>query len=703
MAEKIALELDINAKGATTSLGQLEQEAERLNEELRKVPLGTKAFNDLKTELVGVNKQIKNTELSMEALDNEQVASELGSVAGAVGDVSAAFVLLGGGGGAIEETVQNIEKAIGISMAFKGSIEGTQSAMKLFNNVVKNSTALQKANNATTVLAAGIMKLFTGSVNTTSVAFKGLRAAIAATGIGLLVVGVGALVANFDKIKAAISGVSQASKDLAKATSLRLKTNIENLDAIENQTNILRLQGKTERQILKMKIAALSEVIKSEQLNLEIKKKQNEEELEGVKRNRERLKLVLDVLFLTPQIFFKIGDLLIDSINMLLKSLSDIPFISDIIGEKPIEIDFKPGESFNELKEMTAEFFFDPEETEEKGKEEVEALEKTLKDRQNALAGFQLQVIDLDKKEFERKKTELEKTKDAEDKAAADARAKKIQQNAIDSQELADFLLAKEELENEFFDKQLSRQQQEENAVLDKYNTLIEKAKEFGQDSKILEEAQQAEINEIKKRFADEELARQIEIQERNKQFSIDTTAQILNTFADLSQQTLDSFNRMNNTILNNEKLTNKEKSKLLEANNKRAKKAFDRQKAAQIAGALMTTYSSANSAYQSQFLPVPDPSSPVRGAIAASAAIFAGLANVNKIRQQKFEAATLAGGGSGGGYDGAGGGGEAPLLAPANTNTLVPQNNTRVFVTETDITATQNQVAVIQGQATIR
>ena len=41
MAEKVALEIDINAKGATTSLGQLEEEAERLNEELRKVPLGT--------------------------------------------------------------------------------------------------------------------------------------------------------------------------------------------------------------------------------------------------------------------------------------------------------------------------------------------------------------------------------------------------------------------------------------------------------------------------------------------------------------------------------------------------------------------------------------------------------------------------------------------------------------------------------------
>ena len=192
----------------------------------------------------------------MEALDNEQVASELGSVAGAVGDVSAAFILLGGGGGALEDTVKNIEKAIGVSMAFKGAIEGTQSAMKLFNNVVKNSTFLQKANNAVTVIASGVMKLFTGSVNTTSVAFKGLRTAIAATGIGLLVVGVGALVANFDKIKAALSGVSNAAKDLQKATALRSETNQKNLDALDNQNNILRLQGKTERQILKMKIDA---------------------------------------------------------------------------------------------------------------------------------------------------------------------------------------------------------------------------------------------------------------------------------------------------------------------------------------------------------------------------------------------------------------------------------------------------------------
>lgn len=260
MAEKVALEIDINAKGATTSLGQLEEEAERLNEELRKVPLGTKAFKDLKQELVGVNKQIKNTELSMEALDNEQVASELGSVAGAVGDVSAAFILLGGGGGAIEDTVRNIEKAIGISMAFKGAIEGTQSAMKLFNNIIKNSTAFQKLNNATTIVASTVMGLFTKSVDTTSKSFKFLRGAIIATGIGALVVLVGELIANFDKIKNAINGVNDASKDLQASTKATTELNKKNLETLNNQENILKLQGKTEREILMMKIEGQKKV-----------------------------------------------------------------------------------------------------------------------------------------------------------------------------------------------------------------------------------------------------------------------------------------------------------------------------------------------------------------------------------------------------------------------------------------------------------
>ena len=50
------------------------------------------------------------------------------------------------------------------------------------------------------------------------------------------------------------------------------------------------------------------------------------------------------------------------------------------------------------------------------------------------------------------------------------------------------------------------------------------------------------------------------------------------------------------------------------------------------IASALISTYLSAQKAFESQFLPIPTKSSPIRGAIAAAAAIASGIANVKAI-----------------------------------------------------------------------
>ncbi len=89
------------------------------------------------------------------------------------------------------------------------------------------------------------------------------------------------------------------------------------------------------------------------------------------------------------------------------------------------------------------------------------------------------------------------------------------------------------------------------------------------------------------------------------------------------------------------------------------AKRAFQVQKAANIATALITTYQNATSAYASQFTPVPTPDSPIRGGIAAGIAVAAGLANVAKITQQKFEGGTAV-------SDGGGGGGSIPSISPS-------------------------------------
>jgi len=678
MAEKVALEIDINAKGATTSLGQLEEEAERLNEELRKVPLGTKAFKDLKQELVGVNKQIKNTELSMEALDNEQVASELGSVAGAVGDVSAAFILLGGGGGAIEDTVRNIEKAIGISMAFKGAIEGTQSAMKLFNNVIKNSTAFQKINSAATVLATGIMALFGQSVVATSASFKILRGAIIATGIGALAVGVGLLIANFDKIKNSIMGISDASKDLQETTKATTELNKKNLETLNNQENILKLQGKTEREILMMKIDGQKKVVESLKAELTAQKVVNEEKVQGSKRNQKILQFTIKLLSAAPLLLLKTIDFLGEGVEKLINSITQSAVGKKIFGLEPIDVDFGLSEKANKLIEKASTLVFDPAETEAQGKEDLKKLEEQLLQQENALAGFQLRVIDMDTKAAKTKQDKI-------DKIEADAKSKKAKQDAKDlaeklrlekeEEDRRKFTLEeKERLENEYTQSILSNQIQEENAVHDKYFALIEAAKQYGEDVTVLEEAREHEINEIKKKFAKEDLERQQAVEDAKIGLAIDGVDALINLTSAFAKD-----------------------------NEKSQRRAFEINKKLQIAQAIMTTYQGANAIFASAAANPTTVLFPAQPFIAAGIAIANGLANVVNISKQQFQTSSPGGAGqqtpSFGG--GGGGGGTPPTIQPANTSTLVPQNQTQVFVTETDITSTQNSVAVIQGQAT--
>ena len=142
MAEdEIALKIVVESERAQMSLGELELGFKGLQEKLKDTNRGTeegrKQFKELASQMAQTSAEIKNIELSFEGLDREQVASELGSVAGGIGDVTASLVLMGGENETIEQMGASIEKAMAISMGFKGAIEGMSSGMKLYNNLAK--------------------------------------------------------------------------------------------------------------------------------------------------------------------------------------------------------------------------------------------------------------------------------------------------------------------------------------------------------------------------------------------------------------------------------------------------------------------------------------------------------------------------------------------------------------------------------------
>ena len=685
MAEKVALEIDINAKGATTSLGQLEEEAERLNEELRKVPLGTKAFKDLKQELVGVNKQIKNTELSMEALDNEQVASELGSVAGAVGDVSAAFILLGGGGGAIEDTVRNIEKAIGISMAFKGAIEGTQSAMKLFNNIIKNSTAFQKLNNATTVIATTIMGFFGKSVDTTSKSFGRLKTAIALTGIGALVVGVGLLVANFDKLKRIITGVTEQQEMLNSASAT----------AVDNISDEISASDK-------LSILLEDETISRENKNEAIKELQKKYPnlLSNIDAEKDSIEDINKALILNTQLLvLKAKQEAIASVRAEeYKKVVKAEIEADTGKNIGLMAILESMDGHNSLQGTANEI------TKRSIKEtenNISALDELDASIQKQIASLMEQgavIEDVTKKETKsKKKTTKAKIKEIEV-------TNKLNQsllNELDTKEkISDFDLEEEEepeFETDFLEKTKQATQLKTKVKIEGIQNEIEQEKQLR-----LQQLAWDEENVIQKAIldgvytADQKLAIETDFQRKREAVIEDADRKILANQKAVEAAKIDLAVQGIGALIN---LT----SAFAKDNEKSQRRAFEINKKLQIAQAIMQTYQGANAIFASAAANPATVLFPAQPFIAAGIAIANGLANVVNISKQQFQTSSPGGGGvqtptfGGGG----GGGGTPPTLQPANTSTLVPQQQTQVFVTETDITSTQNSVAVIQGQAT--
>ena len=131
----------------------------------------------------------------------------------------------------------------------------------------------------------------------------------------------------------------------------------------------------------------------------------------------------------------------------------------------------------------------------------------------------------------------------------------------------------------------------------------------------------------------------------------------------------------------------------------KSQKKAFNIQKATQIASATIDTYKSATSAFSSlSGIPIVGP---VLGGIAAAGAVAAGIMNIKKIKNTQFEggaepsAGGGGGGGGGGGDTGGGGAPQAPQFNVVGNNGMnqlaqLQQKPVQAFVVSSEMTSAQ-------------
>lgn len=729
MAEENKIILDADVKPLKKQLREATQELQLARQ--RYGEFSTEAVNAAQ-KVAGIRDEIDAANEAAQLFDPgkrfQALTTAASTAAGGIAAVQGAMALFGGESQEVEKALLKVQSAMALSQGL--------SQLKDISKVGEQ-------------LKISFKGLTTG--------VNGFKKALIATGIGALVVAVGLLVTYWDDILGLVNGVGSEQKKLNEATLKDLEANKEKLDAIDGQANQLKLQGKSEEEILQMKIAQTDEAIKAAEINLQNAEATKQAQVEASMRN----KAILQGL-----------------IAMVTAPITAVLAGIDLIGKAA-------GQNFNLAEGFTggiAEMVFDPEAVAEEGDKTIKEAQAQLNQLKEKRAGFELSVLDGQKAAGEKAAAEREKQNQKEQEALAILNDARI--------------------------KMLDKQKQEEEAVEKAYSEKFLKLKEAGiEDDGILEASKQKELQEIKDKYQKEEADKEEAFQKQLNEIRTQTRLEgIKDENEKARQQILLDYEKQRLEIFENEKLTAEQKTALvlelatqeqqalaalkltidqqaaaedlaeLEREMAQADLSFQIQrnlldqkeallneqleaglitekayteairenvdariqldkkeadaklenaarvsgllagvadlvgkntaagKATAIAATTIDTYLGAQKAYTSQLVPG-DPSSPIRAALAAALAVAGGIKNIRAI------AKTQVPGGKGGGASAPDVSASAPQTAsavPTVGNSPVTalgqvMNNQpplRAYVVESEVTGTQKRVADIERRA---
>jgi len=548
MAKDFQVKLTVDTNGAVQNMDQFTAEVEAVNN----------ATVNLKKELRAIQMELSNMD------PNDAKFDELSAKAGELKDRinDAAEAISANAGNAFESlgnNAQNLASRL-INLDFEGvgqSARGMAASVKNIN-----------------------MRALTEELGGAIKGFAQLGKALLMNPIFAIGAAIALVIANFEELKGLVDGVSSSQRESLALAEDNAAAAQRQLDLIGQSENILRLQGKSEKEILQLKMAQTQAAIDEQKIVIAGLESIQQSQIQAAERNKGFLMGILQ--FITAPL--RMLALTIDGIGQSLVNLGVL--------EKGFGLTQMMDDGVNWL----ANQVFDPEAVKKEGDATIQAAKDKLLALENQLAGHQLSVNKMNS--------------DAA-KAAADA------QKAADDAEL-------KRREKFLADK----------IAIEKKGLVESKDQEIG----IKKSTAQLVLSEEQKIAAAERESRN----RRNEAIK----AAGLQTL-EISGQILGGLSALNEVFAGKSR--------------KQQERAFKVQKAINIAGAVIDTYKAANMALATY--------PPPFGGIAAGAAIAVGLANVIKIKSQRFD--------GGGSVSSGGGGGSSPSFGgSANTQSGVPTFN---------------------------
>ena len=733
MAEQVTLNVNVETGEAVKNLGDLEKATKGV---AKSTEQAAKSADSLEDRFDQLNKEIKEGPVNIRKMNKQiqeyqaialeagrtsplgkQAIAEAAALKDRYNDITAEVNRLANDGVKLQAALDLGTSITAGYTAFQGALALSgveseklqetlvklQAAQSLLvgvetirKNLEKESTLVLMAKNAQEKLAAagtyayaaaqGVLNFVIGAG---SKALKLFRLALISTGIGAIIVGIGMLIANFGKVKEVIL-------DVINVAIAPFREALQWIGLIESDEEIARQKRAKARQ---------------KRLEQERKARQERiEELEKEIKKEEKLR------------------------DKIIKKYDDEIRIAKSLGKDTVEIERLKLQAIIKSFEKQKELF---EETFELRKKDIE---QRLADAEAQAAEANILTGEVDKMRVETYKKVLEnlkqqkednneKLKDAEtdllvfENEIATERRKEREKVAEAEKKLMDQIL---EANEKTLDSTIKTEQQKREEFQKLFDEIgeeeeeltIENIEEVTERGRMLQQLRAEQINdEIEQERTLRANQARFDLEDKLEQLRVEgiLTSELR---IELEKQTQREITQINKEA-DQQRLENKKAfidagfdlalsgiDALLQLNDAfsgeteaQQRQAFERAKKLQIAQALISSAQGVvNILSQTSTIPQPFSTAYKVAQIGILAATTA--AQVAKINQQKFNG----GGVSAPNISSGGGGVGAPQIAPVtNTSTLLGQEPQQVFVTETDITNTQNQVAVIETQATIK
>lgn len=618
-------------------------------------------------ELNSINKK---TEITRNALDGiGQVASGVASGFAAVQGVSA---LLGMENENLEKALVKVQSAMAIAQGIggmKGLVEGAGKLIAAFKAAKMGSAAL--ATQTTTTSAA--MTASAGATNVATTALQGFKAALISTGIGALVVALGTLIGYLLTLG--------DTADDASGNVAELEREFENLykplnNEVEKQEYMLRLlkaQGASEEEIFEARRqyaaqnwAKASEITGTVRLNLEdARQNGTDEQIKKLEELYERAQVI-------EESYNKAGTRVGQDENVW-KAEQKLKAEQDA-AEAAAQAE---RERLQAEKERIAE-------EEALRNSELAAIKEYSQEARLALLGDEERELEELRLKYEEKKTlfekhnqdisEIEEVYNNERQAIIDKYDDIEEQKAIEKtkflQGLKVSMLGDEEQEI----AQLE-------ILFEQYKSQFELNTE---ELLILEEWKQSELAKIRDKYREEEKVKEWTFLQNMKE----DTKTLIGNIAQVASAAMSSASQILSALAENQDQTNKE--------------GFEKAKKMQIASATMSMLAGITAALSGLFTTKSGPWDIALAGIQAATIATTGGIQIANIKKQQ--------------YDGSGGGGSVGSIPNVNMNDMMPIQYTRelvtdtetanlnkeqrVYVLESDITETQENVAVKEANA---